>query len=1195
MGGVEKETLMQRAASIAFALTLAVTAAGLSGVARAEDFSHDVLSFSGEDPASGWRLNIHGRNAAGEKGSGKVETVPGRNGASAVSFSTVDAGAYNFVSSEVADGEWRNRTYAGLLVWYRGNGSKDKSGIVLLTAGPDGKTSKYVANLFLGDEGWRRVVLTGFWRRRGTPPLDFSRLKRVHVKGNGTRAVTIGRLALLEGTRDVQLSPRAAPQITVPEAPDAPELDGVLDDPLWGLAQPVTEFHVGAERTPAVNPTAAYVVYKGTTLYVGVRLRGEAPDAIPAKWRDFDTSVWQDSCTELYLDPGDTNAAGHQFVVNSIGTRQDICGTKGWNGDWRAAARIDPKDGWSVEIACELAEIANGPLRGAAWGFNLKRHVVGPDGKFLEVSGWAQTSPKPASGFGAILFEPTSAAPLQVHETELRELAEGRYALRVRIANQGAEPVEGTVAASVLCPAASAKHDLREPFTVDAGRDAEVGLPLEFPLARDGEHLLTLTTRDASGLVVDFREFSFWLSRRTEVDFADIVLWPPPQVWKLRPEAWIVPETVALSVQGQGDAFPAEHLADMLTRRYGVAVQRRPGAEDGLRLVYDGRGIKPEGFVLDVDASGVALRAGDGPGMYYGVRSLLDLIKQSTLGEAEVRAREVHCKDWPATKLRVHYHRIDHGYQVPFGPETYKSFLYNQIAGGRFNLLIINCRGGLRYKSHPEVARRGALTPEQMTEILGFARRHYVDVAPGGNSPGHAIWFVSKHREMAEDGDLKTLCTRHPDALPLLKEMYGELIDLFQPTKYFHLGGDEVRWKTAAVAPEKRCQRCKGLEKRELALEHWTALAEFCTQKGVRPILWEDMLSEQWNGGGLYNVARILPRLLKNIIMSSWSSNELSNSAAVYRKLGFTPWRVTTSFAPSRMDNLLAWCGEYEALGIAQFTSSPWLTFSHFDYNKHCRYATPAIHCCAACIWKPEVSTVGWERLVASHGLHWSRVMEVTEWGVRRVRFAPISIAQACGESTVDAAAGDGAGWLDLGPDKDLRAAPRGRMTVGAVPFERPSAEKDCIVVRGENASPPVAVDRRVRGFVFLHTAAANADEQKKLGKRILRKNTAPTGMPVAFYRVAYADGSTAEARAQLGRNIHLWDCTPRARVMQGASAFWVGLTAGQVSKDPNNPDACLWTMEWKNPQPGKEVKHVTVVSAGTEATVALLGLTAVE
>jgi len=430
---------------------------------------------------------------------------------------------------------------------------------------------------------------------------------------------------------------------------------------------------------------------------------------------------------------------------------------------------------------------------------------------------------------------------------------------------------------------------------------------------------------------------------------------------------------------------------------------------------------------------------------------------------------------------------------------------------------------------------------------------------------------------------------------PSVMERRVKLLELFRPTKYFHLGGDEVRWKTATKPEEERCTLCRGVEKRDLLLEHWTALAEFCRSENVRPVLWEDMLSDGWNGGAPYHTARILPQLPRNIIMSSWSSNELSNSAAVYRQLGFTPWRVTTSFGPSRVDTFLDWWDDYEALGIAQFTTSPWLTFSHFNYQKHCNYATPAVHCCASCMWNPESAVVGWHRMAAAYGCHWTRLMNVTDWGTRQLRYTPLSIADAANESTVDTEPGDGRGWMDLGPDRDLHSLGRGRISVCGVPLERPAAGSDCITVHAEETSRPVQVGRTVRGLVFLHTAAADAEAIGALQQRVFRKNTVPAGMPVAFYRVRYADGSALDVAAQLGRNVHLWDCWGPARVMQGAAGFWLGLTSGQEKEDPNSPDACAWLLDWKNPNPEKIVRDVTVVGAGTEAVVAVLGITAVE
>lgn len=1172
-------------------LTVIVQGAAVS----AGDLAHDVFDFAAANPAEGWYVNIFRKNAQGEKGVGAVRVVPGRCGGKALEVSSTDAGSYNCVSPLVADGDWRERRYYAVEVWYKGDGSKNKMSVKLLTESGTDKANGYVATLFLGSTDWRREVLTGFWKREGTPPLDLSKLLRLYVAGSGTRTVTIAAISLLAGRRGIYLEPGDRPEATVPLLSAAPTLDGRLDDAAWTGAQVFEQFAVGPEQTPATYSTRVLIGYREHTLYLGARLCGEVPGQIPAKWREFDTPVWQDSSLEFYLDPADGNERGYQFVVNSVGTRQDICRSKAWNGEWQAQARLDEVDGWQVEIACDLRSVDASASLSVPWGFNLKRHVVDAAGKFAEVSGWAQATPTPASGFGTLLFEPVSASGLALRDVELHELQEGEYVCRSRIVNTGDTALSGTLSAQVFLPQASGSHEFGGDFTIAAGGETVLGVPLTFALERDGKHMLVVRATDSAGRIAGREQFSFHLSKRATAAFSDIVLWPPPRRMDLKDGSWALPESLRLRCQGALDGFPAEHLAERLSARYGVQVERVGAGAADISLVYAERGIKPEGFTLDVNASGIALHAADGRGMYYAIRTVLDLLKLSTVGEAPAQVRCVHIEDWPGAVLRVHYHRIDHNYLVPFGADAYKDYIYNQLAAGRFNLLILNCRGGLQYDSHPELARRGALSKEQLREILAFARRHYIDVAPGGNTPGHGSWIAAKHTALREDGDYGTLCTRHPDALPMVKEIYSELLELFQPTKYFHLGGDEVRWQTATKPEAERCSLCSGIDKRELLLEHWTALAEFCREKGVRPILWEDMLSERWNGGAPYHTAQILPRLPRDIIMSSWSSGELSNSAAVYRDLGFIPWRVTTSFGPSRVDTLLEWWDDYEALGIAQFTTSPWLTFSHFSYQKHCNYATPAVHICASCMWNPQSAAVGWHRMAATYGLHWTRLMNVTDWGTRRIAYEPVSIADACNDTTVDSVAGDGQGWMDTGPDADLRDLPRGRFTVGDVPFERPSLDKDCIVIRGEEAAQAVAVGRKVRGLVFLHTAGADEEGVKALQQRVFRKNTVPDGMPVAFYRVNYADGTAQDVPAQIGRNIHLWNCWGPARVMQGASGFWTGLTSGQTEKDPNSPDACAWLLEWKNLKPDIVVRDITVVGAGTEAVVALLGVTAVE
>ncbi len=977
-----------------------------AAVPAAPEFDHVLFNFQKANPDDGWRLNIWGKNAGGEKGRGAIEVVAGRRGGKALRLVTKDAGSHNFVSPTVPDGDWRRRRYRAVDVWYRGNGTETKKSFQLQTLSPDGEDRySYTAQLYLGSTRWQRVALRSFWRREGTPPLDLSRLERILVGGSGTSEITIGRIALLGAGKNIYL-----------------EL----------IRAPVSD---ASERTSLLSVTVS------------------APEMIAVR--------------------------------------------------------------------------------------------------------------------------------------------RGLLACRLRLENDEREAVKLEAVVRVFPVCADEPFEFRSPAKIAAGGEVTIFIPLELNIDDEAYHRLSLTVRDMRNRTISQGWYRFFLSPPRQRRYTDVVLWPPPQIWQPANGYWALPGSLKLGLLGKGDAFPIEHLADQLEQRYGVKTQHVSNASAEIQLEYVTTGVKPEGFVLDVNEGGIRLRAANGRGMYYGARALLDVIGQSSLGDVAARCQHVHCEDWPAVPLRVVYHRIDNYYLVNHGVQTYKDFIYDQVAGGRFNLLILNCRGGVAYETHPELALPNAMTRQELRQVLDFARTHYVDVAPGGNSPGHADWLIIPHPELREDGDKFTLCTRHPDTLPLLRDVYGELIDLFRPTSYFHLGGDEVRWKTRSVAPQQRCPRCRGVEKRDLLLEHWTALIEFCRGEGVQPILWEDMLSEKWNGGRPYYTARILPGLPKGTIIASWSTNDqIINAVSRYRQLGLAPWKVNTSFGSSAMENLLSWWYGYDACGIAVFMPWPWCNFIHTSSQSACGYSTPAIHCCAACCWKPETAARSWEELVASDGIHWIKVMQVTPWGTRKLRYQPVAIGEICNSSTRGTRKHGVSGGKDLAPaPQGLRALPKGRLVLGEVPFDRPVQDADCVVLRGRETSLPVPIGKNVRGLVFLHTAAAPAPQTKRLHQRFFRENTSHYGMPVATYRVRYVDGTEVEVPVKLGWNVGLWNGYEPARIVPGARAFWTSQTGG----DDAASDGCAWTMEWKNPKPDVAVKDVSLAAEGTEATIVLLGITAVE
>jgi len=1174
-----------------------------AGFLYGEGIDHVLFDFRSAKTAERWRINIYGKDAKGIKGggSGKAEIVAGKNkGERALRLSSKDAGSYTFsVRETIEDGTWRNRKYFGIEVSYRGDGAS--SAMKLYADTPDGHYA--IALRFDGKQTWQKEIYRSGWSRKGTPPLDWSKITRVYFGGGGSRAIEVRKIALVGGVKRIYLDEERLPSAVAMPSNTVPAIDGSLNDAAWSKAGRVNGLFLKDRKTPSAYPTEAMLLYKGSSLFIGARLKGEKPADIAARYKtDEAGNLWDDSCLEIYLDPGNSNRLQYKFIVNSLGTRMDL-GGEGcrpiWSGKWQAAASVDKEDGWSLELAIDLESLDGAKAEtGSFWGANFKRHVVSAKtGKFLEVSGWSQTHYGRPAGLGNLIFGPISETKIRVAHSELLKL--DRYGFgyncRLELENGAAEAVKVFADLALTPPNESTTEVAKKEIALRPRRETASALPFEYKQTRDGNHLLDLVLRDSKGRVAGVDQYRFVLTRPRELDYEKVMLWPEPQLWKPGTERWLLPASLTLSTTGKGDAFPSEHLSEKLQSRYGVSVKTGQGAAADLRLEYIEGGIKPDGFVLDVDASGARLQASTSRGMYYAVRALLDTARQSSFARPKAGILHVHCEDWPGIPTRVYmdFFISERYHRTPVTVGAYKRHIYDQIAGGRYNLYAIQISEHVRYDTHPELATRNSFTKAEMKEIIDFARKHYVDIAPGWNTPGHCGWLVGAHPELREDSDRKTLCTSNPAGMGILKDVAGELLELYQP-KYFFMTGDEVSHGWNRVA-KRTCKLCAGKPRNQLLLEHWSELARFFEQHQVKPVIFDDMLSVKWNGGPPYNCAAILPRLPRNLIIATWGAFPLSVPPENLRKLGFTPWWISTSFSAGKMDKFPAMWKGYDACGIAETTTWVWSNFTHFSHKRQCNYSTPSLHANAACCWKPGTAPTGHAPMIHSLGIHWSNVMQVPDWEARALSYKPISIASACNESTSDAQPGDGKGWMDLGPEHDLSSLPNGTMSVGGMPFNRPTTEKDCILLKQDQVSQPVKVGMKVLGFAFAHTAAATETQAKALHQRFFRKNTDPLAMPVAYYQVRYADSTTYSFPVRLGYDVHLWNCAPLARVMPGPSTYWMGLTAAQRRIDPNVPDACVWVMEWKNPFPAKTVQDVTFVSAGTEADVACLGMTAVE
>jgi hypothetical protein len=176
-------------------------------------------------------------------------------------------------------------------------------------------------------------------------------------------------------------APPHAP-IRATRATGAMHCDGVLNEPSWEAAQPVTEFY---QQTPdqgaaITMKTDFRVLFDDDAIYIGARLYDAHPESIQANLGRRDASLPADRIS-VYLDPFHDKRSGYVFVVNAAGHKVDgLLYNDGaqdltWDGVWEGRAHRDSL-GWTAEMRIPFSQLRFQSGAEPVWGINFKRVIV---------------------------------------------------------------------------------------------------------------------------------------------------------------------------------------------------------------------------------------------------------------------------------------------------------------------------------------------------------------------------------------------------------------------------------------------------------------------------------------------------------------------------------------------------------------------------------------------------------------------------------------------------------------------------------------------------------------------------------------------------------------------------------------------------------------------------------------------------
>ena len=150
---------------------------------------------------------------------------------------------------------------------------------------------------------------------------------------------------------------------------------------------------------------------------------------------------------------------------------------------------------------------------------------------------------------------------------------------------------------------------------------------------------------------------------------------------------------------------------------------------------------------------------------------------------------------------------------------------------------VQRCMPWLKDSIHWENGGGSYLTQKELRELIEYCEAHGLEVIPEVPSLSHSDYLLTRHPELAEnpeDPTPDTYCPSNPGTYALLFDVLEEIIEVFHP-KTIHMAHDE--WHTACL-----CPKCKDRDPGDLFAEDVNRIHCWLKERGIRTMIWGDML-----------------------------------------------------------------------------------------------------------------------------------------------------------------------------------------------------------------------------------------------------------------------------------------------------------------------------------------------------------------
>jgi hexosaminidase len=369
-----------------------------------------------------------------------------------------------------------------------------------------------------------------------------------------------------------------------------------------------------------------------------------------------------------------------------------------------------------------------------------------------------------------------------------------------------------------------------------------------------------------------------------------------------------------------------------------IATSAAPGEDIALTLLILPQAIQqPEGYRLRIAPDGITIHGHDAAGVFYGVCTLIQLLKQVEVP----RLPCVEILDWPDFSARGVMLDVSRN-KVPRMQTLFD--LVDRLASWKINQVQLYTEHTFAYRAHREVWEHASpLTGEEILELDVYCRERFVELVPNQNSFGHMEnWLPHpRYAHLAETHEVFEtpwnttmqgpfgLAPEHPGSIELIRSLYDELLPHFS-SKQINVGLDET------------IDLGQGVSK-AICEERGTGRVYFDFLKKIYADVSRRGYTMQYWGDIVLHYPDLVPELPKDAVALEWGyefDHPFDEHGAMFAAAGVpyyvcpgtSSWGSIAGRTDNALKNLLRAAENGRAHGALGYLNTDWGDLGHWQY-----------------------------------------------------------------------------------------------------------------------------------------------------------------------------------------------------------------------------------------------------------------------